>query len=493
MALVGDFAAPASIALTSAAALLFIQAIVRVTSPPDLLVEGYRFQDWSSNWMMQNLGLEDMAPFGPMALWIKHAYPPGLDVIRYVLMMPEWGRGLAPDPVAVDQRLYIVHALLYGVMNAIAFVWVKDLTHSWRWGLLAASLWATSPDHILLATLLEPSELSLVSVSFSYYFLFRFLKTRRPGYSSAFLAALLVASWARSFIQFYVLIILIFAIISFHLMSNSQYRKLLWTALNVVLLALILAYPVKQFTMFGTWSTTTFGGYHRVGMLHLDPRDVRLSAETGFETPESEWASIEDQVAVASGTIIVDDPPQNIIDNALRFSSRFNTQELVRDNYRLEAAANQYLRGHPIESLKGLAQSLAITIPEILKPTSVYTYNVIIESLPYRGMWDWFVSGWRLIAIILAAVAWTIYQRRWAGCVQLARRYGWLCVYFILIVLPIVFSNRYFPGREDEGPIWTDAVRQKMFLALPISVLVITTLADALSRLRSQSRKRQDL
>ena len=35
-------------------------------------------------------------------------------------MMPEWGA--APiDPVAVDERLYIVYAFLYhGIMNAIA-------------------------------------------------------------------------------------------------------------------------------------------------------------------------------------------------------------------------------------------------------------------------------------------------------------------------------------------------------------------------------------
>ena len=170
-----------TVALVSTAFLLAIEALVRATTAPELLAEGYRFQAWSSNWMMQNLGLEDMAPFGPFALWLKHAYPPGLDVIRYALMMPEWGSGLDPDPVAVDERLYIVYAFLYGITNAIAFAWVRDLTKSWRWGVLAASLWALSPGHILLATLLEPSELSLVSVSFSFYFLYRFLKTRRPG------------------------------------------------------------------------------------------------------------------------------------------------------------------------------------------------------------------------------------------------------------------------------------------------------------------------
>ena len=479
-----------TVALVSTAFLLAIEALVRATTAPELLAEGYRFQAWSSNWMMQNLGLEDMAPFGPLALWLKHAYPPGLDVIRYALMMPEWGSGLDPDPVAVDERLYIVYAFLYGITNAIAFAWVRDLTKSWRWGVLAASLWALSPGHILLATLLEPSELSLVSVSFSFYFLYRFLKTRRPGYASAFFIALLVASWARSFIQIYVLVILVVAVISFHIMANKTSRRWGWTLLNVVLIALIFAYPVKQFVMFDTWSTTTFGGYHRVGMLHLEPRDVESPSAQGTNAPSDGWASIEDQVAVASGTIIVSEPAQDIIDNALRFSSRFNTQELVRDNYRLEAAANQYLRNYPLESIQALFKSLGITIPEMLRPTSIYTNNVIVESLPYRGVWDWLVSGWRVLLILAAAVALTVYQRRWSGLVQLSRRYAWLGLYFVLILLPIIWSNRYFPDRQDEGPIWTDAVRQKMFLAMPIVVFVITSLSHASNAFRRSRAQR---
>jgi ABC-type uncharacterized transport system YnjBCD permease subunit len=140
--------------------------------------------------------------------------------------------------------------------------------------------------------------------------------------------------------------------------------------------------------------------------------------------------------------------------------------------------------------MQGLAKSLAITIPETLNPTSMYTNNVIVESLPYRGVWDWLVSGWRIIAILAAAVILTIYQRRWAGILQLAKRYAWLGLYFVLIMLPIIFSNRYYPGREDEGPIWTDAVRQKMFLALPVSVFVILAVARAFSHV-SRSKKPQ--
>ena len=477
-----------AIALGSAGVFLAVQAYMRATTPIDQLEDGYRFQAWSGNWMMQNLGLEDMAPFGPLALWLKHAYPPALDAIRYVLMMPEWGNGVAPDPVAVDLRLYVVYALLYGATNALAYVWVKDVTGNWRWGLLAALFWAIAPGHIMAATLLEPTQLSLISVSLSYYFLYRFLRTRRPVYVPAFLAALLVASLARSFIQIYVMVILVVAVVAFWFMTNNRYRTWGWQVLNVVLLALIFAYPVKQFVMFDTWSTTTFGGYHRVGMLHLDPRNVEVERSAASQTPADNWAAIEDQLATQSGTVFVPDAPQRIVDNALIFSSRFNTQELVKDNYRLEAAANQYLRTNPLASVQGLVKSLGITIPEALKPTSVYTFNTIVERLPWRAPWDWLVSGWRLLALIGLAVVWTIWQRGWAGTWTLLKRYGWLGLYFILIALPIIFSNRYYPGREDEGPIWTDAVRQKLFLAMPVFVFVMAAAADFFKTLRHRSK-----
>ena len=90
-----------------------------------------------------------------------------------------------------------------------------------------------------------------------------------------------------------------------------------------------------------------------------------------------------------------------------------------------------------------------------------------------------------------AAVALTVYQRRWSGIVQLSRRYAWLGLYFVLILLPIIWSNRYFPDRQDEGPIWTDAVRQKMFLALPLSVFVIVSSARAISRFQARRGNNQ--
>ena len=56
------------------------------------------------------------------------------------------------------------------------------------------------------------------------------------------------------------------------------------------------------------------------------------------------------------------------------------------------------------------------------------------------------------------------------GISRLFIKYGWFIAFYGLLALPIMFSNRFYPGNEDAGPIWTDAIRQKVFLEMPIWV-----------------------
>ena len=448
---------PVAITLVTSVALYVLEIWSRANTPLEALADGYRFQPWSSNWMMQNLGIEDMASFGPMSLLLKHVYPPGLDAIRYILMLPETNAGLPTDQTAVDMRLYIVYCLFFGVTNALAYVWVKDLTRSVWWGLGGAALWALAPGHLLAATLLEPTELSLLTIGFCYYFLYRFLKTRRAPYVTAFLLALLIGSLARSFLQSYILAILVVVIICFWFMAKERARTWGWQALNILLLLLIFAWPVKQFVLYGTTSPSTFSGYHRVGMLNVDPTTVPPL-----------------------------DTPQKYVDNALKFSSRYNTQETLKDNYRLEHAADNFIRQHPIDAAKGLAQSLTVTIPEMLRPTTMYTYNTMVEPLFWKAPFNWVFSGWRALLLVVISMAAIAFTRGRRGTVALIKRYWWFVGFYMLIAIPVVWSNRYRPGEEFNGAIWTDAVRLKLFIELPASILVIYALYAVVTRLRSR-------
>lgn len=445
---------PTLIVLVSSVGLYLTQRWFRLNAAPEQLYDGFRFQAWSSNWMMQTMGLDEMNAFGPKALLYDHIYPPLLDAIRFVLMQPEVRDGLPPDQNQVDYRLYFLYCLIYGLLNALVFIWVRDLTRSAGWGLVGAALWAIYPGHLMLAMLLEPSELSLLWVSLMYYFLYRFLKTRRPGYVTAFLVALLAASLSRSFIQVYFLAIIVVAVITFWWMTKDRAKSWPWQIVNVLLVAMIFVHPVKQFVMYDTWSTTSFGGYHRAGMLFLDPRTV----------PEPEY-------------------PQKIVDNALAFSTRYNTQENIKDNYRLERGANAYLVEQPVRAFTGLAESLTITVPELLRPTAGYVQNFLVEGLPWTNVYNWLFSSWRYMLLVLAAAIIIIRARGIRGSRALVRRYGWFAVFYALIAFPVLWSNRYVPGQEDLGPIWTDAIRQKIFLEVPIYVLLVYAASLLFNRL----------
>jgi hypothetical protein len=447
--------APAAIVLISVILLHLAQRTMRLLAF-DSLAEGYRFQIWTSNWTMQTLGLEDMAGFGPRALWYDHMYPPLLDAIRYLLMNVSGGMTeQGPPYIEVDFALYLLYAVCFGVVNAVVYLWVRDLTHSGWWALAGTVLWAVSPGYLTVMMLLEPSPLAVTFISVMFYLLYRFLRTRRLGYVTGFLLALLLASLTRNVTQVHVLAIVAVAVVAFWFMAS---RRAWWVmALNVVLLGLLFVMPIKQQVMFGTWDTSTQSGYHRAGMLWIDPRTV----------PDAQY-------------------PQHIVDNALTFSSRFNTQETLKDNYRLSAAANDLLLGDPVEAASRLGRSLTITVPEALMPTSSYTQNVMVDLLPWRAAYDWVFSGWRYLLLMLAVLGAIVWSRGWGGTGRLLRRYGWFIAFYGLIAAPVIWSNRYYPGREDEGPIWTEAVRLKIFLEIPFYVVLVYTVWLLVGRLRGR-------
>jgi hypothetical protein len=427
--------------------------VYRAQAAPGVLFDGYRFQLWPSNWTMQTMGLEEMLPFGPKSLWFEHVYPPGLDSVRYLLMLPETNQGLPPDATAVDLRLYAIYCLVFGALNATVFLWVRDLTRSIPWSLAGTVLWAMYPGYLMVTMLLEGSAPSLLFVSVSYFYLYRFLKTRRVIYVSGFLFMFLLESWMRSIAQIHVLFMIVVMFFVFWWMARDRtwWRQVI----NVLLVLMIFALPIKQQIMYGTLSSSTYAGYHRVGMLWIDPRTV----------PEIEY-------------------PQNALSNAEAFYSRYNIPPTLKDDLRLEAAANDFLIHHPIDAAKGAMKSLQITIPDMLGATSTYTQNLIVDVLPWTTAFNFLFSGWRYVLLVLLAAAIIVWSRGWRGTRTLFRRYGWFLVYYALIGTPVLLSNRYRIGEEDAGPTWDDAVRLKIFIEVPIYVLITYAAWTLTSRLK---------
>ena len=431
---------PTLVTIVSALGLNQVQWAFRNANSADL-PGGYLLQDWSSDSVMQTLGLQDMFAFGPMALVYDHLYPPLEDAIRYAVSLPDLVHNMPPNYGAVDLHLYLIYSWCYGLTNAVVYLWVRDVTRSGWWALLVSALWALAPGFLTNMMLLESTPLAMVTISWSFYFLYGFLRTRKLMYVTGFLVAVLLGSLARNITQPHVLLALIAFIITSWWLST---QRTWWIfALNCVLLLCLLVVPFKQYVMFGTFDTSTFSGYHRVGMIQLDPTTV----------PDRAF-------------------PKDILSNGDRFSSKYNTSDAIRDNYRLTQAANHALLTNPLASMAGALSSLTITVPEALRPSSQYVNNRLVDRLPWRTFYDWVFSSWRYVLILSGAVALLWLQRGNRGMLAWVQHYGWFLGFYALIAAPVLLSNRFIPTRESEGPIWTDAIRLKMFLEVPLVVLL---------------------
>ena len=450
--------APLFIAIVSAGLLIICERHFQAENA-SWLPDGFRIHDMTANNSQQTLDVADMNSFGPKSLWFSHVYAPLLDAARYVLMLPETRAGLAPSGAAVDVRLYWLFAALFGLVASIVYLWVRDLTKSGWWAFAAAGLWAIAPASLITMTLLEPTPAAIPALAGLFYLLYRFLKTRRLGYATAFFAVLLVASLVRNVVQVHVLVILLVAVVAFWFMSRK--RSVWLQVLNCVIVALIFVWPVRAFLMYDTFDVSTHTGYHRAGALWIDPETV----------PQPEY-------------------PQDIVDNALTFSSRFNTQETLKDNYRLSAAANDFMLHHPVEAAGRLWQSLGITSANALLPISATTLNYMVDGVKWRPAYDFVFSGWRYVLLMLASAAIIIWSRGLRGSLALLRRYGWFAVFWILMAIPVMFSNRYYPPGAPE-PSHTEAARLKALIDIPVYVLIVYAIWIAANAVYSRVRTRQ--
>jgi hypothetical protein len=493
-----------------------------VNSNSGSLPDGFRIHDMSANNSQQTLDIFDINQMGISFIWYTHVYPPLLDIIRYILAVPEIRMGIVPSGEAVDQRLYLLYAFLFGFVAAIIFVWIRDLTRNTWISLAASIIWVLSPISVTVMTLLEPTPLSMALVTASFFVLYKFLKTRQASYSILFFLLVLIASWSRNIVQLHVMVILLIAVISFWFMTRN--RKRLTLVVNLGLLILIFFLPIKTYVMFGSWDVSTHTGYHRAGALWIDPRTIanpipqslvdqydeyqrtrqaaedpaRLAqmtpqeirdAQTKFAAAEQRWKqqSLGQDLDLLRGSVY----PDHIVENALKFSSRFNTREQVLDNFKLGLAANELIRTQPMEAAQRLMWSLGITVPNALLSITETTGNYLVDSFWWKGPIEWTLSGWRYVLLMIFSAAIIGVIRGPRATFELCRRYLWFGAYWILIAIPVAFSNRYWPpGSEDLGPIHVEAARLKAFLEVPIYVVIWYAIWLLGSTLIRQDRKK---
>ena len=425
----------------TASALLWLAVLWAAHVSPESTFDGFKMRDDSSDTAWQTIRLNEMWSYGPSTLWLMHIYPPLYDAIRYVLMQPEISANGAPSAVAVDFRLYVMNAILFGLVAMVVYLWVRDLTRSGWWALAGAGLWVIVPASISFMTLLNQTGLAIAAMAVAFYLLYRFCRTRSNRYAFGFLAALLVASMTRNVVQIHVYVILIAAAVAFFVMGRP--RRWWVLAVNILLVALIGVWPVRAYVMYATFDVSTHTGYNRAGAMWINPLSVPVPASY----------------------------PPNLETNAVRLSSGWNTQETLKDNYRLGKAADDLVVHHPLQALQSAVKSVQITVPVMFRSIFVQWYNSFDFAFPLTRPLDWIFSGWRFVSWILATVVIIVRHFGWRGTRARFRRYGWFGVFWVLTAIPVFLSNRYWPPEVPE-PIHSEADRLRGLIDVPVYVLM---------------------
>lgn len=425
---------------------------------PEGLTDGFKLRDESSDTAWQTIRLNEMWSYGPTTLWWMHIYPPLYDAIRYVLMQPEVNSGLEPSPLAVDSRLYVMNVVLYGLVAMVVYLWVRDLTRNGWWALCGAVLWSVLPASVSFMMLLNQTGLAIAAMATAFYLLYRFCRTRRNAYAAAFLAALLVASMTRNVVQVHVFIMVVIAAFSFFLMARPRR----WWALvvNVLLVILIGFWPARAYVLYSTFDVSTHTGYNRAGALWINPLDVPMPEEY----------------------------PENIADNAVRLSSAWNTQEMLKANYVLGNAANDFIMQHPVEAVSSAAKSLLITMPTMFRSVYVQWYSAYAFDFPLSRALDWLFSGWRFVGMILLAAVIIVRDAGLQGTWRRLRRYGWFAVFWVLAAVPVILSNRYWPPEVAE-PVHSEADRLRGLIDVPVYVLLVLAASIVTRQIAERARR----
>jgi hypothetical protein len=349
---------------------------------------GTYFQEFSSEDMMQTVSLLDLRERPLQTLLVLHIQPPLLDGLRALLarLWPDLaGRRLV---VQVDRSLYLIWSLVYAAMGALVFRWLQVLVASSRVAAVAALGFFLHPASIFYATFLDATLLTSFGVLWLCYALWR-LPAR--GATVSLFAAYVFLFLVRSVFQWPALVVLVAAL----LLRRTSRRSVLVFALSSA--AVVGAFMVKQFLVFGSTSTSSFAGMSCLQAIGEEP-DVGHSSD--ITTP---LGPLYRQVAAAGH------PAALMREAKITGAHNFNRLADLHEERELLRRCLGRLRSEPVGAiLRAWAENVAI----FFQPSSRYlTAHAIVDRLPWRGAFDWLFSGLRLAVLLVAAAAFWAWGR----------------------------------------------------------------------------------
>jgi hypothetical protein len=407
------------------------EAVARRHAP-----DGLYLQKYTSEYLMQTVSVLDLRDEPLRSLWYLHIQPPMLDAIRASLAQLHRAADDATLLRRVDAGLYVVWGIAASALCGLVCLWLCRLAGP-RYALGAAGAWILHPAPVFYATLLDGTLISAAGIAWFVYELWR----ARAGGGSVprLVAVLLLLFFSRSVVQWPFLVVT-GASLALLRMSPRRAAAVLCAA------GLVMgAYLAKQRALFGVAFTSSFAADSFCKGLHeycLGTTPVPLP---GLPPPEA--ARVLSRVAKSDGEYNY---------NQLAFLRRsFSQMEEYRALLRTRTLA---------QNLDALRRNLAFW----LRPSSSYTAHVLVDRMPWRGVYDALFGGPGLaIVLLLSSVSWLARcgREHWRVGAALALPVGYV---FAVTVL--------FEGGEN--------MRYKFFVEPVLFVFVAAEAAAALQRLR---------
>lgn len=348
---------------------------------------GIYFQHHSSESMMQTVSLLDLRGSPWETLLYLHIQPPLLDGLRGLLTQFWPDLGNRDLMIAVDRGLYLVWMMLYASMGVLIFRWLEQLMESVPLAALAALLFLLHPAAIFYATLLEGTFLTSFAVLWLSYALWAIpARGAILSLGGAYLLLFLV----RSIFQWPALVVLAVALL---LLRVPRRTVLVFAAVCGLVVG---AFMLKQYALFGSTSTSSFAGSSCLQSLG--------------ESPEMGFSSV---MTIPMGPLFphVDFRGYpSVLTRAKKITPAHNFNHIadLYNERRLLRRCLQKLASDPVSST---LRAYLVNGSIFLQPSSRYvTSHAIVDRLPWRGVYDWVFSGYRLVLLLAASSLWWFHR-----------------------------------------------------------------------------------
>lgn len=422
-------------------ALLLQFALQRAAQP--YAIDGYRFQEWSSETMMQTVSIADLRDAPLESLFNLHIQPPGLDSLRALLVHVWPTLEIQSALRRVDLSLYVLWAIAYACGGVLVFLWLDQLTQARTFALIASLLLVLHPAMIFFATLLDTTIVTAVLVLWMYYSLWCIGQGR--GSIAAVTAAVVLLFLFRSAFQWPVVVVLGLSLS----LLRVPWRRVAWFV--AIAGSVYGLYTFKQYTQFGVLSSSSLMG---INLVRSADMDFPPSPRGGLYGIDLDPAPPRPLPSVLTR--------QRKIDGSVNF----NNFHYLEFNARLTNDYARYVRTFPI---RDLLESYSENLGYYLDPSSQYTKHVIVDRLPWRGWYDRIFSG--PLLVVLMGIAAGIAVTRGSGRASFPYMLG-----LALPALYVVFITVMFEKGEN--------ARFKFFLEPVYFVFIASQLHYAWRRVR---------